>query len=607
MIDELYGPISTLVVFAVIGLVVYAIVRLARGRRGDELVETDPGIGTVRRLYFYTVSFVSLMMATSGLILVVSWVLESVFGGDVLTPSRRGLAAGVSLAVVGLPIWVFHWRLVQRYVGELPTERRSLIRKLYIYLVLGIAGGVSIVAVVGVLNWLFGTKSFEGPSWAMAIIWLPVWFFHWVGESAEGQPTTETQGIRRLYMYLSSLTGVVMASVGYGLVVHYILLEAYESLFSPAVLATGETGLWGEAMRQSLSVALVGSVVWASHWLYLARGDLGSVLRQAYLYLTSVFGGAVTVLVSLGIMVYWALVWGMGVPLEDDAGSHFRFLPRTLASLSAGAALLAYNWMVLRREAESSPAELRDLRRNVAYLMVTLGLGALVVGIGVLVTNAISILVDSAREPLTDSDFWKNPIALVITLGLLGVPLWGYSWRYAQQLALGPDATERAAHARRIFLFAVLGIGVLALLGSASFLVFVFLRDALEGELSLKVLRDAKIAISIIVAAVVFLPYYWMVYRQDRQLLPADVAPTELYRRKSVTALVERGNERFVRELEAELGYRIGTYLWADEDAWMPVLTEVDFADLARRISDASGSGVLLVPDGRSVRVLSYE
>jgi hypothetical protein len=39
----------------------------------------------------------------------------------------------------------------------------------------------------------------------------------------------------------------------------------------------------------------------------------------------------------------------------------------------------------------------------------------------------------------------------------------------------------------------------------------------------------------------------------------------------------------------------------------MPVLTEVEFADLARRISDASGSGVLLVPDGRSVRVLSYE
>ena len=79
---------------------------------------SDPGIGTVRRLYFYFVSLVALMMAVNGLVQIVRFPLDSLFGPETLTPSRTALAVGISLAVVGLPLWAFHWRTMQRYVAR---------------------------------------------------------------------------------------------------------------------------------------------------------------------------------------------------------------------------------------------------------------------------------------------------------------------------------------------------------------------------------------------------------------------------------------------------------------------------------------------------------
>ena len=168
------------------------------------------------------------------------------------------------------------------------------------------------------------------------------------------------------------------------------------------------------------------------------------------------------------------------------------------------------------------------------------------------------------------------------------------------------DAAERITLVRRVFLFAALGAGVLALLGSVSYLIFVFLRDALEADLSLAVLREAKIAIGIIVPAVVFLPYYWLVYRQDRLAEPEAAAPPAALRRKDVTVVAIEGGGALVRNLEAALGYRVTVLERADPGIGLPELSDVEYQALAQRISDAAGQNVLLVPDLVEVRVLSY-
>jgi len=105
---------------------------------------------------------------------------------------------------------------------------------------------------------------------------------------------------------------------------------------------------------------------------------------------------------------------------------------------------------------------------------------------------------------------------------------------------------------------------------------------------------------------VIFLPYYWKIYQQDREADVEEGVSVERRVRKDVSILVNSGGEGFVRSLEGALGYRVTTLRWADPDASLPALSDDDSQSLAQRVTDASGNRVLLIPNGTGVRVLSY-
>ena len=137
--------------------------------------------------------------------------LDAVFSGEVLSPSRIQLATGLSLTIVGLPLWAFHWRLINRQVRTLPVETRSILRKLYMYLVLGVSMALTVGAAIGALEWLFGVQRFRGWSLAAIVVFGVVWAFHWRIESAEGRPSPETVAVRRLYLYFAA-AGLLITS-----------------------------------------------------------------------------------------------------------------------------------------------------------------------------------------------------------------------------------------------------------------------------------------------------------------------------------------------------------------------------------------------------------
>ena len=598
----LFTVVPLLVLLALIGGVVFGIMAITR-RRG--LADADPGIGTVRRLYFYIVSFVALMMAAAGVALILQFILDTLFGGDLLspTPSRRTLATGLSLAVVGLPLWALHWRIIGKQLRELPVETRSAVRKVYIYIAMAVSVGFVVGGAIAVIRWaLGGTGSFNGAPWAQLVVWGAVWAFHWRLEAEEGQPTPETRAVRRLYLYLVSAVMLVTAAVGIGLVIHVILRGAYESLASVSVLS--KSGLWQTSTKQAVSMALVASSVWAGHWLYFARRDYQSTLRQLYVYALAVFGGISTVLSALGIMLYGSLVWALGVPEDELASAHFRFLPGALASLIVGGGILAYHASVAREEAGSAALAMVGGRRSYPYALTALGLGTLSVGIVILVSTALTMLVESGSTIISGRDVWRNWVLASVTLGVLGGPLWWYYWASVQSRVNAGDIEEQTSLSRRVLTFGVLGAGMLALLVSVSVVVFVFLRELLDGDLSI-VLREAKGAIAVIVPAAIFLPHYWMVYRADRREAPGPEAAVK-YQRKVVTALVTDDGTAFAKELETVLGYPVGPLHWADSEGRQPELSDTGYRDLAQRISDAEGVNVLLVPDGVDFRVLSY-
>ena len=621
-----FGILGSLIPIVIIGLIIYGIIVWRRRASASESApdtNADPGIGTVRRLYFYIVAFVALMMTVSGIVFLLQFILDSIFVGDVISDSNVRLAAGGALLIVGAPLWYFHWRYVQRAVAEQPVETRSFLRKLYIYITLAVAGSIAIYTAYDLLNWIFGTEDFSGYSIAAAIIWSGVWAFHWLIEEREGQPTSETIVIRRLYIYIASLVGLIMLALGVGRVLYFILLEGYNALTATPLIG-GESGLWRPSMREMLSVAIIGGGAWAVHWLYMGRRDYDSAIRQVYLYIFAILGGVITTLSALGIIVHEFLTWALGAYSANTVAQHFEFLPGSVATLSVGAALWAYHWYRVRLEADMSPSTTLSARRVYTYILAAIGTGTLAVAVFMLVSAALNLIVASFGDMVIGGDLWKRALANIVTLAVLSGPLWGYYWRNIQLRMQADVGDEILATSRRIFIFAALGAGVLALLGSVSALLFMFLRDLLEVSLSLDTLNDMAEPLAIIAAAAAFLPYYWSVYRQDQEaasdIVPEDSSVSSEHfgklstgsvegqpARKPVTLLAGDDSATLAGQIQDALGYDIDTLRWADIDAAMPALTDEACAEIAQSIADAPGSYVLLIPDGGAVRVLSHD
>jgi hypothetical protein len=599
-----YSLLSTLTPLALVGGIVATVVTWKHREAFETSTEADRGVGTAKRLYFYGSTFAYMLVAGIGVMLTARYVLDELFGPPVLRQETGQLALGVVLTVIWTPIWAWHRRRVQRFLEEEPAERRSILRKLYIYLTLGVTAALAAQASVELLRWLFGAQPFSGYAVAALVVWSTAWVFHWSAEGEEGQPSEETWTVRRLYLYVTSAYSLVMLAVGAGLIIYIVLRGVYEGLYPEPLLLQGEEGIWGDAMKNSLSVALVGAALWAYHWLYAARLDKRSDLRQLYLYILAILGGVLTTLSATGVVVFGTLQWLIGTPEEASAAAHFRFLPGALSSLVIGLSLWLCHWQTVQRE-RSPLGQLQAARQTYAYIMAALGLGALAASVVVLVSTATGIVVTSARDVLVGTDWWRDRIVLVLTLLLLGTPVWSFHWFLMQRMVAAGHAEERAVLPRRILIFGVVGAGTLAFLGNVSYLLFLFLNALLEGTLSLTLLVDAKWSMGAVVAAVLFVPYHWLTLQEDRKATK-ESAPRQLARRKSVTVLIPEGSDPFLARLETVLPGKPRVLCRLDPDVGVPELSADDFRGVERRIRDAPGGRVLLVAEATGVRVYSY-
>lgn len=111
----------------------------------------------VNRFYCYILSLIGLVATFIGLSLLLSFVIDMLIGsgalwGDSLRPR---LAGAIAILLAGLPLWLLSWRPMQAEAlapGEAGDHaRRSLVRKVYLYLIIfttvigGMVSGVFLV------------------------------------------------------------------------------------------------------------------------------------------------------------------------------------------------------------------------------------------------------------------------------------------------------------------------------------------------------------------------------------------------------------------------------------------------------------------------------
>ena len=135
LLDMIAGPLAFIPAGAVIWWRFWHVIQAMEARAG---VRAEGA--TVRRIYFYAVAATGLVLLWIGLVNVVQVILDALLttrqamNGPVW---ERPLATGMSLLVVGAPVWALHWRAVQhvarRTDAEGAAERASLPRRIYLY------------------------------------------------------------------------------------------------------------------------------------------------------------------------------------------------------------------------------------------------------------------------------------------------------------------------------------------------------------------------------------------------------------------------------------------------------------------------------------------
>lgn len=551
---------------------------------------------TIRRLYFYVVAFAALMVTAFGVVTLLSALLDLPFHSiTVVGDPTTQIALALAMLIIGGPVWLLHWFFAERSAARNADDRRAALRHLYLNLVLATALLNLIPSFHRSLDWLLGTRLTYDPvipHIAMLLAWSVVWGYHWWTLRREG-PEATRRTLHRWYLYGATAYGLGLLVLGAHGFLTAVLQQIYDALFA-RVLTTSP--FWTDALRGSLAFIVVGAVAWAFHWVYAARGDTASVLRQVYLYLVAVLGGLAAVLIVAGILIYRVLQYILD-PAAFTPASHFSFLPEVLPVGFIGLLVGLYHWRVLQGEAAGAEAGGRTVRRAYRYLTTAFGLGALSGGLGVLLALLIGLVTGPAS--LT-ARWWRDPLSLAFALLLVGGPLWAYEWFRAEAEARDGDPDERRALPRRLLVYGALTLAILGLLGNLVYVLFRLLEALLQSRLSLGLFFDMRGNIAVVLVAAAVLAYYGLVLRSDLRH-GAETAR----RRKTVLLWVGPEHQELLPRLRAALSGGRVQVVEGLTDA-PPVVDIGQVEEALAHLPDLPGERALVVVSSGHVQLYPY-
>lgn len=403
----------------------------------------------VRRLYRYVWVIYPLLMTIFGAQQILSYIFF-VPSGVLGQLTRETLVNGIALLIIGTPLWVYAWGIVQRSVAEATPERESNLRLAILYL-LALSGVITVLTagatVLHILisaalgtQWTFAdfTNRLGGPL-SIGVPLGAIWAYYgtWLNRHIESiaEPVRQA-GMKRVYYYILSALGLGGTFFGVALLIKFII-----------DLLTGGYLLLTDALRADVGRALGIIIAWLPLWLVTWRavqaeaaapGDAGdharrSILRRAYLYL-ALFAGVIGGMISAVAFVYRLLNTALTGRTDPS------FLPALLNDLQLVilfAILLLYHLVVMRRDGRTAAAALAAKQSAFRVLVVDSG-----AGFGDSVKQALAKVAPgvrvtvSARQP-------RGKFSLMVVSGskAVGAPLWVRSFKGVRVVVL--DESDR--------------------------------------------------------------------------------------------------------------------------------------------------------------------
>lgn len=349
----------------------------------------------VRRLSRYIWMLYGLLMTVFG----AQQILRFLFyiPGNVLGElGREVVVNGTALLVIGTPVWIYTWRVIQDSLSD-SAEMGSTLRLGILYL-LALGGVITVITTSAMVANTIVTRLLDGDGTfrdlvreiggpisvgvPLGMIW--AYYGHWLNRHIEAIGDRVRQaGMKRLYNYILAFIGLVVSFVGVATLLTFII-----------DMITSKAFLMGNSNRSTLATSISSLIVGLPLWLMtwrpmqaeaLAQGDsstpsaglaLGdharrSVLRKTYLYL-ALFASVIGVM-GTGVGLVYQLIKAV---LTGDPGSDFVSTLLNLTQvLFLFGVVLVYHLRVLRADGASTADALAEKQNEFKVLIVDSGNG----------------------------------------------------------------------------------------------------------------------------------------------------------------------------------------------------------------------------------------
>lgn len=588
-----------------VAIIIIAGVLIARLRRKTRFGSTKDGVSVTRHLWLYLITFLALGTFTSGIGLLLNLVFDLTIKNPHLVEigrtafDKQQLSLGIAMVVIGGPLWFIFWRTAQRHVRDNLGDPENAVRKVFLHGILLISGLMAIVAASELVVWLFSgvpVSDFPSDSAVFLIVGSILWGYHYFISEREGNSLSGSKTIRRWYVYILAGFGLVWLAEG---IVRLVNLAVTTSSIWGNTFLPGN--FWDNPAMLSLAHVLLGGVVWYFHWFRMASDDFDSTLRQVYLYILTIAGSAVAVLVALTNLLYRILDWLFG-GVSGSSSSYFQFLGWTLPLALIGLSLWAYHIRLTQHEAGSEEEKRQSVQRIAVYLMSFLGLGMIVTGISFLLGLCVDLIRNAIESMTIGGNVWQSQLALSLSLLVLGTPIWLYYWNRVLKRVRLEEVEEQRALSRRIYLYLVVGASIIIVAVDLVNIIYQLLNGLLQEGSSSSFLRDAKWSLQTVFVAIPLFWYHWQKLRIDQRFTAEKAG-----KRHEVTFLVMNQSVHLIDQLEKELGLKIKVLHQLGNVTEGVPLSDADLQIAANEIKESPYEKILLMTIAGKITLLPYE
>jgi hypothetical protein len=514
---------------------------------------------TIRRLYFYLVTLVSLE--------VVVWALISLARSIFDQSLADFLAGGLAFILVALPVFLFHWRFVQREATTDNEERFSGVRALFLYtawISLAVPVVQNLLAIVmRVLAIIFDVNQAAvaiggHQGWADNLIAilintvLAAYIYSVLQQDWQANPTEEAFPlVRRLNRYLWVIYGLGLGYAG----VLQLLLFITEKI--------DEIGSSSDALLvNALGLILVGVPLWLYCWRIVQSSttdpvsqmqERPAIIRVGVLYGLTLLAAFATLLASGSLLLFLLRI---AIVESETFRTAWGNMGTAISVALPSVVVWAYHWNVLKQDISKLPDEVQQhtQRRLYFYLLSLSGMAATFLSLQLLITMVVEVLFcrpvsGDVRQVCTR--LLENQLPNLIAVLLVSVPLWILHWRPVHSRAVQDDEIGESARAsllRRGYLYLVLFAGVIGSMVTTGWLLFELISSIL-GVSTPNFTQTFLTLLGTLVLFLVFTIYHWRLLRQDGQKLDETMAS----RQQAFPVVVVTRDDSFAEQIRKAL------------------------------------------------------